>query len=91
MGMIRVGECSQCGACCDNFRALELVREAARKGIPTIMGSHFPCYQSYMEDGKCVCKIYNMRPPMCKEFPWCEENLIDFPECTYRFEDEKKN
>ena len=83
--MVRVGECSQCGACCDNFRALCNAQEMTRMGVPFVMGDHFPCYKSHTEEGKSICEIYETRPRMCRDFPWCEENLIDFPECAFTF------
>lgn len=90
MGKVRVGECSQCGACCDNFRALCIQQKAQLEGFHVVVGSHFPCYKSHMEDGKSVCSIYEERPQMCRAFPWSEECLIDFPECSYRFVDAKE-
>ena len=75
---IRVGECNQCGACCDNERARAVMNRLSASGIPYTVAPHFPCYHSHFEDGKCVCEIYNHRPQFCRGFPFSEDDLIDY-------------
>jgi Fe-S-cluster containining protein len=69
-----------CGACCDNERAAKLSK---KQGV--ILGKHFPCFDLIYEKGKRLCGRYEDRPEMCKGWPFIPEDLIDFPECTFKF------
>ena len=82
---VRVGECSQCGKCCDNERAKIVMDRLSALGIPYRVAPHYPCYHSHYEDGKSICDIYDERPEFCRQFPMSEEDLLDYLECSYRF------
>jgi len=50
-----------------------------------------PCPFLKEEDGKCVCKIYQVRPLNCRKYPRSRSEHITTQTCGYRFEKPKKN
>jgi len=39
----------------------------------------------HVVDGKAHCEIYETRPEFCRKFPWTPRDLINIPQCGYKF------
>lgn len=84
--LIRMGECNQCGRCCDPATIPERLAVYARAGLAALSStSGEPCPYFYYLDGKGVCEIYPERPDVCRIFPRIPEDIEALPECSYRF------
>lgn len=82
--LLRVGECNQCGKCCDPSTLPQRMDVYQRRGIVALVKAE-PCPHFYYEDSKGVCEIYPDRPEMCRVFPMMPADIEALPECGYRF------
>ncbi len=71
--VIRVGECNNCGVCCQLFR-----KET---------GKYEYC-EHYDPNREKHCIIWAKRPKMCREWPRGPMDILNKPECSYQFYDE---
>jgi hypothetical protein len=83
--VIRVGECNNCGICCQIFK-----RPEAPKNSPYY--AETPRYEycaHYLPNGMYGhCGIYTKRSKECREYPRGPMDILNKPECSYQFFDE---
>ena len=82
--MIRVGECNQCGKCCDPPTP---ERIEAYRGWDYMVQHPEGCPFGMRVNGKIGCGNYDNRPQMCKDFPQHPLDIVVLPECGYSFKD----
>ena len=83
--LLRVGECNQCGSCCDPATIPERLEVYARAGFAALLPTNGePCPHFRYRGGKGVCGIYPQRPDVCRIFPRIPEDIEALP-CGYRF------
>jgi len=71
--LMRVGECNNCGICCNLY--------------DFNLGIYRLC-EKFDGTKEKHCMIWNKRPKMCKEYPRGPMDIINKPECSYEFFDE---
>jgi len=92
-GAYRVGECTRCGACCNmkdiiNDPEIMLWMGAGFLKLVNqelVDGETGMCRHLRFIDGKAHCEIYETRPEFCRKFPGTPRDLINIPQCGYRF------
>lgn len=72
--IIKQGNCLNCGLCC--------------KQNDPFLGLPQPC-MFYQEHGDGHCKIYHVRPDVCRRYPIAPRDIACLPNCGYNFRDEK--
>jgi len=78
----RTGECTHCSECCTGNSSNILTEDQKIEYKKTNFNYGF-CY--YFDREKMRCKIYEMRPDICRRFP---ESIVEITRnCTYKFEE----
>lgn len=92
MPWIRVGECNQCGDCCDPATLKKRLKNYLDAGMSfEVIGGmelrHGGVCPHFKRDsrGKGWCSIYPTRPQMCRIFPKSPLDILVLPRCGYRF------
>lgn len=82
----RVGECNNCGVCCQLWR-----HPNASKDSPFYAEkAHYGFCDHYNPDATAGhCRIWNKRNQVCREFPRGPMDVLNKPQCSYMFFDEK--
>jgi len=83
VNLLRIGECRQCGKCCDPLTIPARVEVYKRHKIMFSLWE--PCRHFEYRNGKGLCKIYDSRPERCRAFPILPADIEALPECGYRF------
>lgn len=97
MTLVRMGECNQCGYCCEVIAHAELdfsgnsLEWMQARGIPSsgikMLPIIDPCPSLGVNNN---CRIYPDRPQQCKDFPQTPEEIEGTP-CSYYFVEVESN